>query len=174
MAVRRLPRLIASLACITLAGCGRVASLTQPPLDAIHRGLALDAVNRLSEALNRGACSAIYYDASKVFRELETETGWKADCARMRAGLGSLHSFSLRAAFSTGPATVLVDGTALFAKGPCHLGITWVLEDGHARLFSFYLQGPAGPMAFPPPWPHLERRHADPPPPASAPPAETA
>ena len=147
-----------------LTGCGTVSIPRQMPLDAAHRGMAMDAVNRLSEPLNRGACPAIYDDASEPFQQLEPVAEWRSDCARMRKSLGSLQSFEIRAAFATGPATVLVDGTAKFAKGPCHFGMTWVLEGGHARLFSFYLQGPAGPMMVPPARPRVTPRREDPPP----------
>ncbi|MGA3023505.1 MAG: hypothetical protein ABSF98_01910 [Bryobacteraceae bacterium] len=155
----------AVLILLFLTACNHVPDPRDLPLDAIHRGLAMDAVSRLGEALNRGACQSIYDDASEVFRQLEPLAAWESECERIRAALGLWESFSTRAAFATGPSTVLVDGTAVFAKGRRRLDTTWSLEHGSARLFSLYLEGAGGrPTMVPAPWPRPKPRLTDPPP----------
>jgi hypothetical protein len=149
---------------LVLTACGHAPGPRDLPLDPVRRSLALDAVNRLGDALNRGACQSIYDEASTVFQQLESSAAWRDGCERMRASLGTWKSFSARAAFATGTSAVLVDGTVVFAKGRCHLGTTWRLENGRARLFSLYLLGPGGPMTIPEPWPDRQKRW-DPPPP---------
>ena len=148
---------------LALAGCCRVPQTQDLPLNGVLRGLALDGVKRFGEALNRGACQSIYDDASVVLQGLEASAAWRHECERMRETLGSWESFRLRAVVATGPSTVLVDGTAVFAKGPCHMGTTWNVENGRARLFSLYLLGPAGVTTIPAPWPGRRPRLIDPP-----------
>ena len=149
---------------LILSGCSRISGPRNLPVDSVRSGLAMDALNRFSEALNRGACETIYGQASEIFRGLESPAEWRGECARMRTNLGAWGSFHVHAVVATGPTTVLVDGTVVFANGPCHLRTTWNLENGQARLFALYLLEPSGPISIPSPRPRSKPRLADPPP----------
>lgn len=105
-----------------------------------YRAWAVDAVERMREAFNRGECASIYDEASEPFRRLEARQDWLTDCEQIRGTLGVWRSLRTRSASARQGFEAHVDGTAVSAGGECRLQTTWTLENGHVRLFSLCLQ----------------------------------
>jgi len=125
----------AAFCCLfSLAGC-RV----QPGLDRGTRERATDAVNYFRALLNAGNCDAIYSEASDEFHGLESREEWIRVCEDARASLGLWTGFALQKVDARGP-LFHENGAATFSTGGGAFDLTWLLDDGRAKLFSIYLR----------------------------------
>jgi hypothetical protein len=132
-----------------LAACRPVAVEHPAVWNRAGRVLAIDAVGRLREAFNQGACESIYGDASDAFRQLEIRDYWINECPYLRERLGLWTSFRPLVSETKAGFQAYLEGTALFATGQYHMRSTWNLENGRARLFRFELKGADRIIAIP-------------------------
>jgi len=107
------------------------------PVAEGQRTLAVDAVNRLRNALNSGSCQSIYEQAGALFRA-QPLGGWMSQCSEFRDTLGSWQTFSASSAqrCGGGPSEVIVcvRGTAGFVMGTKEVDVAWVLDNERTQL----------------------------------------
>jgi hypothetical protein len=140
-------RTMAFLACavpeVLLAPC---CSTVAPP-ETLTDGngprtrLAVESANRLQEQFNNRACDSIFDDADVAFRLLQSREEWLYQCKRIRDRLGRWQSFAPTTKEHLGvPFPTVVEGEAVFTAGDGYVQTVWHLENGRARLFSFYVR----------------------------------
>jgi hypothetical protein len=128
----------------------------------VNRRAAVASLNRLREALNGGACQAIYEEAAEVFRDRLSRQDWMLRCEEIRASLGFWKNIEVRETQTWENFTVHVEADARFANGAYRLRTAWQLENGRAHLFTLDLDGDGRQIHIPSPWPGFPLRHADP------------
>ena len=154
---------------LLLAGCGRGSeTLTGDlgPLGEEQGKLATDAVTRVREAFNAGACQSIYEGAAEFFRSRE-QGRWQSECERLRERLGQWQSFEVRETVRCGgtPTAVIVcvDGQGVFTTGTHRMEMAFQCERGQARLFWLGFED-SNQWRQIPPLPPSPNRRFDPPP----------
>jgi hypothetical protein len=165
---------IVAIAFLFLAVCnshGRSAkdplNFLKIPVDEGQRTLALDAVNGLRDAFNKGSCLSIYEQAAAHFRTQSLEE-WMSQCKELEENLGSFQSFSASSVgrCSGGPPPIMVclGGAARFAKGIKEVHVAWLLDNGRTQLMWIALKQNQGTWMQIPPWRGLQHPMFDTPP----------
>jgi hypothetical protein len=121
-----------------LPGCSRapVVDLTKLPVTDQQRALTAISVSTLRDQFNRNDCEAIFRDASILFQQ-QRESDWMNDCENLRTQLGPWRSFAFKGSVRCGlpDAIVCTGGLAAFDKTTESIEVSWLLENGRARLF---------------------------------------
>ena len=151
---------------IFLAAC-RISGIHKEmdfPVSQKEQTLAIDEARKFREGFNKGACQAIYAEASEFFRHQPAQD-WMSQCSELRERLGPWRNSNLKSAVRCGarPQIVCLDGAAVFDKGRYGLELAWTFRDGRPRLFWWMLQG-GGQKTQLPPFPNprnlIDRRYA--------------
>ena len=108
-----------------------------------QKELALNGMEALRDAYNRGSCSEIYDSAGERFIRSQSREGWMSACEGVRRESGQWREFN-SGMFTTWPVgsvgIVVVEGMARFDRKACHLRTDWSIERGRARLYNFLLK----------------------------------
>ena len=130
------------------------------PVSQEPQTLAIGEARKFREGFNKGACQAIYDEASEFFRH-QSEQDWRSRCSELRGRLGFWRSSDIRSAITCGSQVICLDGTAAFERGSYDFELAWMFRDGRPRLCWWILEG-AGQRTQIPPFPN-PRNLMDPP-----------
>lgn len=110
--------------------------LLDMPAEKAQQTLAMDAVHKLRDDLNTGACQSIYDRAADFFRSQPAED-WAIQCEHLEEKLGNWRSFHIsyteRCAGSG--LVICIGGSADFANGRKEMSVAWLLENRRAQLY---------------------------------------
>lgn len=119
------------------------------PVSREQQSLAIGEAKRFRERFNKGACQAIYDQASEFFRH-QLQQDWMSRCAELRGRLGLWRSSDIRSAITCGSRVICLDGTAAFERGSYDLELAWTFRDGRPRLFWWILDAGGHRTQIPP------------------------
>jgi hypothetical protein len=124
-------------------------------------------LSRLKEAFNRGACAAIYEEASDGFRKAVAPPEWLTRCESLRASLGSWRSYQVQLyeiPWKHDIGLAQLEGEATFAQGEFSLTSLWSMNGGRAELCLLILERQGEKISIPSPL-KSSAPFLDPPPP---------
>ena len=144
-----------------LIGCGTPVQTRKLPVTDQQRVLAVTSASALRDQFNASACQAVYGDATQGFRS-QREKDWLANCEQLRTNLGTWHSFTIQSTGRCGfpDKIVCVDGLAAFEKATRSIELSWLIDNGRAKLMWIILSDKGEEQIFPG---GDSRRLADPP-----------